>query len=369
MNLEQIATPALVVDLQRFQGNCDRMRRKAAASGVRFRPHVKTHKTVEGALIQHGGTPGPITVSTLAEAEFFAAAGFEDITYAVPIDGGKLSRAADLAQRIQLHLLIDTPEALEQLEVFGRRRGVRFSVFLKVDSGGRRAGVDPAAPESVDLARRMARSDAVETAGLLTHAGHSYHARTREEIVAVANEEAEILTRFRGSVGVPNMFRSVGSTPTASVVDRFPDTDEVRPGNYVFFDAFQATLGSCTPGECAATVLVTVISTHPRAEKLIVDGGALAFSKDTGPTHLDPGFGYGIVCDSTLRPLPLRFAAMSQEHGQIVGTDGIDFAAHPVGSKLRIVPNHSCLTAAMFARYWIVRGDSVVDQWAPVRGW
>ena len=369
MNLDQIATPAFVVDHDGFRSNCDRMRNKAAASGVRFRPHVKTHKTVEGALLQHGGAPGPITVSTLAEAEFFAAAAFDDITYAVPIDGRKLSRAADLAQRVRLHLLIDTPEALEQLESFGRTRGVRFSVFLKVDSGARRAGVDPAAPASAELARRMTSSDAIEAAGVLTHAGHSYQARTRAEILAMAKEEAEILTRFRSKVGASEMLRSVGATPTASVVDRFPDTDEVRPGNYVFFDAFQTTLGSCDLAECAASVLVTVISIHPERNKLIVDGGALAFSKDTGPTHLEPDFGYGIVCDRALRPLPLRFVALSQEHGQIVGRERIDFASHPIGSRLRIVPNHSCLTAAMFDRYWILRGDSVIDQWTPVRGW
>lgn len=369
MNLDRIATPALAVDVDVFRRNCDRMRQKAAASAVSFRPHVKTHKTIEGAHLQHGGSVGPITVSTLAEAEFFATGGFDDITYAVPIDHGKLARAAELLQKVRLHLLVDTFEALEQVESFGRSHGIRFPVFLKVDSGGRRVGVDPDAAESVQLARRMARSESIEMAGLLTHAGHSYQAGGREEIVELAREEADVLTRFRAELGDLRMIRSIGSTPTASVVDRFPDTDEVRPGNYVFYDAFQTTLGSCTLDDCAASVLVTVISSHPEANKLIVDGGALAFSKDVGSAHLQPDFGYGIVCNTALRPLPLRFTAMSQEHGQIVGRKRIEFQAHPIGSKLRIVPNHSCLTAAMFERYWILRGTEVIDQWAPVRGW
>src|SRR5881394_3923124 len=168
-----IATPAFLVDRSIVAGNCARMRERARASGVAFRPHAKTHKTVEIARMQHGGGIGPITVSTMAEAEFFAEAGFRDITYAVPIAPEKLPRAAALATRIErLNILLDSFDALQAVE----RAGTVFDAFLKVDCGYHRAGVDPNDPDSVRLATAMAQSPAVHFQGLLTHAGHSYHA-------------------------------------------------------------------------------------------------------------------------------------------------------------------------------------------------
>lgn len=338
------------------------MREKARASGVAFRPHVKTHKTAEIARMQHGGALGPITVSTLAEAEFFADAGFVDITYAVPIAPEKIDRAAALAANIErLNLLIDSQAALQALEEHG---GV-FDVFLKVDCGYHRAGVDPDDPDSVRLALAIARSPAIRFHGLLTHAGHSYDARSIEEILRVAAEEAASLTRFRARLeGLERIVRSVGSTPTASVVERFTDADEVRPGNYVFYDAFQATIGSCKRSDCAVSVLATVIGSYPHRGEAVIDAGALALSKDLGPNHLDPKFGYGIVCDLDLRPLPMRLYALSQEHGKLKASE-----PPPVGARLRIIPNHSCLTAAMYDVYHVVENGNVVGEWRPVRGW
>ena len=369
MVLEEIPTPAFLVDLKRFRSNCDRMRRKAADSGVSFRPHVKTHKTLEGARIQFGGKAGPITVSTLAEAEFYAAAGFNDITYAVPIDGAKLERAAALASRVRsLNLLFDHVQALEAIEEFARARGFIPQLFLKVDSGAHRAGIDPTRPDGLELAYRAHESKFVRLVGLLTHAGHSYVQTEMGEIRQVAIEEAAVLSRMRQDLGLFDLARSIGSTPTASVVDRFPDAEEVRPGNYVFYDAHQAAIGSCSIEDCAATVLVTVIGIYPEHSKIIVDGGALAFSRDPGPVHI-VDCGYGIVCSPDLKPLPARFFSMSQEHGQIHLAGKVAPGAIRIGSRLRVIPNHSCLTAAMFDRYYVVERNSVVDEWKPVRGW
>jgi D-serine deaminase-like pyridoxal phosphate-dependent protein len=355
-----LKTPAFLVDRNIVEQNCARMREKARRSGVAFRPHVKTHKTVEIARMQHGGALGPITVSTLAEAEFFADAGFVDITYAVPIAPEKLDRAAALARKIEtLNLLLDSEAALRALETEKQT----FDVFLKVDCGYHRAGVDPDSPNSVRLAQAIAGSPSIHFNGLLTHAGHSYDAKNVDEIRRVAAQETSTLTRFRSKLS-PNLIRSVGSTPTMSVVDRFEDVDEVRPGNYVFYDAFQATIGSCTRADVAVSVLATVVGSYPERGQAIIDAGALALSKDLGPNHIDSKFGYGIVCDLDLRPLPMRLIALSQEHGKLE-------APKPpaVGTQLRIMPNHSCLTAAMYDVYHVIDDGRVVGEWRPCRGW
>ena len=366
--MNEITTPAFLVDRATVQRNCDRMREKARSSGVAFRPHVKTHKTVEIGRMQHGGAPGPITVSTLAEAEVFIGDGFRDITYGVPIAPSKLQRVAQLASRIdRLSVLVDSEDALHASEEVAGGEGVSFDVFLKVDCGYHRAGVDPGSPDSVRLALALARSEAVRFQGLLTHAGHSYDARDTEELRRVAAEEPASLTRFRAllaDAGLGDIRRSIGSTPTASIVERFSECDEVRPGNYVFYDAFQATLGSCTLADVAVSVLTTVVGSYPERGSIVVDAGALALSKDLSPAHLDPQSGYGLVCDLDLNPLPMRIVALSQEHGKIAAQGRI-----PVGARLRIVPNHSCLTAAMFDAYQIVDGGRIVDEWRPVRGW
>lgn len=368
-NLPDVATPAFLVDRTIVQRNCETMREKARASGVAFRPHVKTHKSVEIGRMQHGGAAGPITVSTLAEAEHFARDGFRDITYAVPIAPEKLERVADLASRIErLSILLDSEAALHAIEEYSSSHGMTFDVFLKVDCGYHRAGVDPESPDSARLAFALSRSEAVRFQGLLTHAGHSYNARDAEELARIAAEEAACLTRFRALLaaeGLGEARRSVGSTPTAAVVERFSECDEVRPGNYVFFDAFQSTIGSCSLDDVAVSVITTVIGSYPERGSIIVDAGALALSKDTSPDHLIPSFGFGIVCDLDLRPLPMRITALSQEHGKIATQTHVPV----VGTRLRIVPNHSCLTAAMFDTYHIVDRGRIVDQWKPARGW
>lgn len=375
MRLEELPTPAALVDLDRLEANTARMAASVQKLGAALRPHVKTHKTVEAARFQVRGHFGGITVSTLAEARFFAAAGFKDITYAVPLSVHRLQEAVELTRQLDaLNLLVDHEATFGAMEAAALAQGVTLRAFLKVDCGYHRAGVDPSREESVALALRMASSPHVHFAGILTHAGHAYHCRRPDEVREVAESERSVMARFAETLreaGAAPEVVSLGSTPTLSLATSLEGVTEARPGNYVFYDRFQSEIGACRPDDVAFSVLVTVLGQYLERNELLVDAGALALSKDEGPTHLDPDCGFGAIlsADGRQRFPDLVVESLSQEHGKIRGRKPIDFDALAVGTKLRVVPNHSCLAAALFEHYHVLRGEEVVDRWHPVRGW
>ncbi|MFV2071951.1 MAG: alanine racemase [Thermoanaerobaculales bacterium] len=372
MQATDLPTPCALVDLDRLERNAARMAKRAQRLGVRLRPHIKTHKCVEAARIQTANTFGGITVSTLAEARSFVAEGFTDLTYSVPIAPEKITAAADLHARIgALNLLVDHPETARAIENVATSRDLVLSVFLEIDCGGGRTGIDPDGESCGTLVRRLAGSDHIDFRGLLTHAGHAYRARNRTEAFEAACEERNVMATLAAELrdlGVPVPEVSVGSTPTVRAIDDLSGVTEIRPGNYVFFDVFQAAIGSCEVDELAFSVLATVISTHPEHGRAVVDAGALALSKDAGPTHVDPECGFGVpVALEDQHPLPgLQIASLAQEHGTLTGP-GVE-ALRP-GTRVRIHPNHSCLSAACFESYHVLRGTEVVDEWHPVKGW
>lgn len=375
MNLEELKTPCALVHLDGVKANATRMAERMTRLGVRLRPHVKTHKCVEAARLQVAEHFGGITVSTMAEANFFALAGFQDITYAVPIAASRILDTVELTRGLDsFNLLLDHEQTFHELESCAGAKQIRFSVFLKVDCGYHRAGVDPAREESVQLAANLAGSPHIDFRGLLTHAGHAYASRNVAEIREVARQEREVMVRFaerlRGEgLEVPEV--SVGSTPTMSLAENLEGVTEARPGNYIFYDRFQVSVGSCRLSDAAFTVLATVVGQYKEQNRLVIDAGGLALSKDPGPTHLDEDCGYGALfsADGSREYPELRLAELSQEHGKVVGKRPLDFELFPVGSRLRVVPNHSCLAAALFDRYHVVREGKVVDEWRPVRGW
>jgi D-serine deaminase-like pyridoxal phosphate-dependent protein len=369
MNITQLKTPAFLVDLERVKRNAQSMIDRAKAHDVGLRPHVKTHKTAEIARLQVGEGPKSLTVSTLAEARFFKEAGFNDITYAFPVTPDKLEEAMELTRDLDcFNLLVDHHATVVALSAFGRTRGMRFSVFLKVDPGLHRAGVNPESPDSIMLAQMLHADEAIDFKGILTHGGQSYACKSREEILETAGHEREVMVRFAGILednGVPCPAVSAGSTPTAVLGDHWDGITELRPGNYVFFDKFQADVGTCAPDDCAATILATVASHYPDRNQMLIDAGALALSKDTGAVQFSSEITYGAVMENQ----DLKLVSLSQEHGLIEGRNPIPFDSHPIGSRVRIIPNHSCLAASLFSRYHIVEGVEVVDEWTPVRGW
>jgi D-serine deaminase-like pyridoxal phosphate-dependent protein len=373
MDLHNIKTPSLVLDAGRVRRNAARMSERVRELGASLRPHVKTHKCVEVARIQTEGHAGGITVSTLAEARAFAAHGFKDITYAVPVEPGKFDEAIELSRLCERFALITDDAGIPaQLDEAARRAGLTLDLFLKVDCGYHRCGVEPERPEALEIPRRIDAARNLRFAGILTHAGHSYHARTHDELLAVARRERDVMTEFAArlrSDGVEVPVVSVGSTPTATHYDHLEGVDEARPGNYIFFDAFQATLGSCAFDDCALTVLAAVVHRDRARRRVVLDAGAVALSKDRGPVEFDPTCGYGRVLDLEGAETGLRVGALSQEHGEVSVEDESRLDALHVGARVRVLANHSCLSAAQHAHYHVLEGSRVVDRWEIQRGW
>jgi D-serine deaminase-like pyridoxal phosphate-dependent protein len=361
-NLAEIDTPALLLDLAVVERNLAHMAGRARELGVRLRPHAKTHKCVELGRRQlaHGATG--LTVATLTEAEAFVAGGITDLTWAFPIDPTHVARARRVAERATLRVVTDDLATAQAL------RGSGLHVLLKVDCGYHRAGVDPASPYGLEVARELGAERGLTFDGILSHSGHAYRTRNRGEAARIAEEERNVMAWFADLLrrdGVPVRSVSVGSTPAMAAVRDLTGVTEARPGNYVFYDQTMVLIGCCAPEDVGVTVLTTVVSHQPGAAHIIVDAGALSLSKDAGPQHTDVAPGMG-----TVRGHPeLVVATLSQEHGLIRAQSAAAIERKlAVGERIAIVPNHSCLTVAHFDEYQVVEGDRVVDRWKIERG-
>ncbi len=378
--LADLPTPVLILDRQRLQANVARMQARAKQLGVSLRPHLKTAKSAMVAELAVGKA-GAITVSTLAEAEYFAKAGFRDILYAVPMAPQKLEQVAKLIKSgVDLKIITDHPAVAQAAAEAGQRLGVTFRVMIKIDSGLGRAGLAPDSDLLLPLAQKLSGAPSqpgVELVGVLTHAGHSYGANSVAEIERIAEEERAAVvaaaTRLRAA-GFACPTVSVGSTPTALFAKDLTGVTEMRPGNFVFFDLFQAGLGTCRLEDIAVSVLATVVSHHPARNHVLIDAGGLALSKDTGANKNVPGTGYGRVCrpEAALPLEGMNIHDVHQEHGLLGGPEAppVDFAAYPPGSRLRVLPNHSCMTGAMYDRYYVTDGGhEIVAEWDRVNGW
>lgn len=363
-------TPAFVVDMDRVRANAADMASRAQKRGVRLRPHAKTHKTLEIAHIQTAESFGGITVSTMAEARFYSDGGFKDILYAFPITPDKLGEAFRLAAKCRFSVLVDHPDAVEALLTAASAATAELGVWIKIDSGANRAGLQPSDERILDIAKLLHEAPGLQFSGILTHAGQSYTAPYEESLDQIVRDEASILvdiaTRIENS-GVPCVGRSLGSTPASRHdidADAYRGITEMRPGNYIFFDRYMAECGHCDIDDVACHVATRIAGIYPERRMILIDSGALALSKDSGPTHL-PDFdgGYGVV-----RGYPdLKIVRLSQEHGMVAVDE--DFERFHIGQILEIVPNHSCLTAAMFPEYVTLEGGHISGCIKPVRGW
>ena len=368
--LAALTTPCLLLEDEKLQANMDRLARRLHERGVSLRPHLKTRKNIEIARRCMESPSGPATVSTLAEAEYFAAGGVHDICYAVGIAPNKLERVAELRRRgIDLSVVLDNEESARLLVDFARQRDCRLAVLLEIDCDGHRAGLRPDDPRLTAIAALL-RDGGQEVRGVLTHAGSAYDLPTTEAIAALAVQEcaaANTAARLLREAGFPCPVVSVGSTPTAFFGEDFSGITEVRAGVYVFQDLVMAGLGVCRPEDLALSVLTTVIGRQSDGSALIIDAGWMALSRDTGLPWKREEFGYGLVCDEAGKLIPgLRVTETNQEHGIVSGPS---CPALPAGSRLRILPIHACATAACFDSYTVLREGRISGRLERCRGW
>ena len=374
--LADLDTPAALIDVRRMQTNITRMQFRMDALGVKFRPHVKTSKCLPVVRAQLEAGARGITVSTLKEAEEFFAAGVDDILYAVCISPDKLPRALALRRKgCDLKLVTDSVAGAEAIARFRQAQGEVFEAWIEIDADGNRSGIPPEGDALLPVGRAL-HEGGVRLGGVMAHAGASYGCDTPEALQAAAEQEragtVRAAERLR-QAGLPCPVVSVGSTPTALSAQALDGVTEVRAGVYVFFDLVMHNIGVCGLDEIALSVLTTVIGHQPDKGWAIVDAGWMAMSRDRGTQAQRRDFGYGQVCAEDGAPIPgCIVEGTNQEHGIVACTDGreVDIVQRfPVGTRLRILPNHACATAAQFTGYQARLPNGRVEGWERFGGW
>lgn len=372
-----LPTPFLILDRPKLEENARKMLKRTQDLQVTLRPHVKTSKSIDVLKVLSGGKETPVTVSTLAEANYFFARGVRDILYAVGIAPIKLPQVADLVRAgCRMRVILDSLDAAEAVQAFGSSEGLTIEALIEIDTDGHRAGIPPYDELLLEVAGRLESGSGARLMGVMTHAGGSYSARTLGEFEGIAEREREgaviAADRLR-SAGFPIDVVSVGSTPTVHYARTLNGVTEARVGVYAFGDLVQAELGTCTMGDIAISVLASVIGQNRSHGRVLTDAGFLALSRDRGTSDFPIDWGYGAVCDAKNGELidGVRVDSTNQEHGIITArTSELDWSRFPIGGRVRILPNHACATAAAFDRYFVTNGDeSVTEIWERINGW
>jgi D-serine deaminase-like pyridoxal phosphate-dependent protein len=379
MKLFEMETPCLVLEKGKLQRNIERMCTQVGQLGARLRPHLKTAKCIEVARMALATQSGGITVSTLKEADYFFEHGITDLLYAVGIASIKLDHVAELTKRgATLTIILDSLEQAQAAAHKAQMHGVTLPVMIEIDSDGHRSGVTPDDPLLVEIGRMLHQSEHLQLKGVLTHAGDSYGCKTIAEIQhfsAIEREGAVRCAENLRQAGLACPTVSVGSTPTATYAMDYADVTEVRAGVYMFYDLKMAGLDVCSIEDLALSVAASVIGHQRQKGWVITDAGWMALSSDRGTAKQKIDQGYGVVCDMEGRPYQgLIVVDAYQEHGIIAKRPGLgkELGWHnfPIGSMVRILPNHACATGAMHDRYHVVDGTAeVIGIWHRINGY
>ena len=375
-NLEELDTPCLILDKSLLEKNCFKARKKCLELNTILRPHVKTPKSIEIAKIALDNQEGPITVSTLNEAEYFASAGFKDILYAVCIIPKKLKRLNFIQQKYScmIRMVIDSVFVAQEILNYSKLHNANFEILIEIDCGEGRSGLFHQDQKIRDISRVFAENDQTNLIGVLTHAGHSYSTKDKNEILSISNiERAEALASIKNFSNFNKMSPviSVGSTPTMFLASNLDGISEIRAGIYMFWDLAQASRGICKIEEIAISVLASVIGHNHQRKRIIIDAGSLALSKDVSANNFMKEAGYGLVCnpDTGIPFDGLNVSEVHQEHGSIDVQTTDWFENFPIGSLVRILPNHACLTCAAHEKYNVLENELITESWSRTNGW
>jgi D-serine deaminase-like pyridoxal phosphate-dependent protein len=374
--LDLLETPCLVLEKSRLIANVERLKRHLRPFGVKFRPHLKTAKSIDVARLVMDAPSGPATVSTLKEAEYFFSHGVSDLLYAVGIAPNKLDHAFDLRRRgANLAIVLDNLEAAQLVAAKSVERRDPLPVLIEIDTDDHRSGIKPP-DRALILVGNALHAGGAKLRGVMTHAGGSYGLRGQASFMAMAEQERSGIVAAAAALtaaGLPCPEVSVGSTPTAHFACNLTGITEVRAGVFMFSDLVMAGIGVCGVNDLALSVLATVIGHQPDKGWIIVDAGWMAMSRDRGTARLADDQGYGVTCDLSGKPIPdLVMIDANQEHGILAVRPGSQLSPPKlsIGAMVRILPNHACATGAQHDRYYVVdRGRTVSDIWPRIHGW
>jgi D-serine deaminase-like pyridoxal phosphate-dependent protein len=337
----------------------------ASAAGARLRPHAKTHKSPLVARWQMDAGAVGICCAKVGEAEVFVDAGIKDIRLPYPVNPVNAPRLMALMDRAAISIIVDHPDVVRGWSDAMRRAGRTLDVLIKVDVGFHRCGIDPHA-DPLAFIQAAAALPGLRLRGLLSHAGHAYHAASEDQLRTVAKEEAETLAELRDQAarsGIALDEVSVGATPTLRFSAEQRGVTELRPGNYVYFDRTQVALGAAALDDCALTVMATVVSKHPG--RIILDCGSKTLSNDQA-RGISAAGGYGAILAGESDALDyareideaLTIERLSEEHATVRVTGATRLEP---GDRVRVVPNHSCVVSNLVDVVRLVDGDEVID--------
>lgn len=350
----KVKYPTLLVDTKKVVRNIGRMKQKADASGVVFRPHFKTHQSeVTGEMFRKAGVH-QITVSSISMANYFAGYGWNNITIAFPLNLREISEVNRLAGQISLNVLV---ESAFVAEVLAQKANAPTGVFIKIDTGYHRTGLTSACLDEIDrILSVVATSDFLHFRGFLTHAGHTYHARSKAEILEIMQHSAAELKKLKLQYRsqFPDLILSYGDTPSCSMAEHCEDFDEIRPGNFVYYDVMQYHLGACQMADIAVAVACPVVALHPERSEMVIYGGAVHLSKEfIAADNSFQLYGYLVRLDKNFHwedPVAGAYvSALSQEHG-IIRLPEKELKTFRPGDLVGILPVHSCLTANLLKK-------------------
>lgn len=358
--MKNVIKPTLLLDKKKVITNIERMVYNAGRNNVVLRPHFKTHQSKEiGRWFKEFGI-NKITVSSVDMAKYFAEDGWTDITIAFPFNILEINKLNKINKKTKFNLLVESPEVISFLSKELKREA---GIFIKVDSGAHRTGLEPDNYEFLaDLIDMTDVSKRLKFAGFLTHAGHTYSARGIDEIKKIHNQQLAVMQGIKKNLGCSRAFvYSIGDTPSCSTMTNFEGITEIRPGNFVLYDAMQIAIGSCNANQVAAVVACPVVAKHPERNEIVVYGGAIHFSKEAVKLSTMEIYGLPVKISSDGWNLPLNGSyvrALSQEHGIIKMSDE-EFRKIKIGDIIGVIPAHSCLTVNLMRNYYTLEGEKI----------